>query len=196
MLGVAYALLSAGLSAPVLPLAAGGVLGLVLVRLTHAVAGTSDLDLNRLDDLEPAYGYQVILGHGLHSANEGVAIGVAMAVALPFGISMAAALAVHNVPEAMVLTAIVISRGVSLPRAAALAVATNLHQVLMAIVTFSVLRAEPGLIPWGLGFSVGALIYLVLAELLPESYRQAGHTSIALVTLVAMGIVVALGGGS
>ena len=45
-----------------------------------------------------------------------------------------------------------------------------------------------------IGFAVGSLIYLVLAELLPESYRQAGHTSIALVTLITMGIVVGLGG--
>jgi hypothetical protein len=42
---------------------------------------------------------------------------------------------------------------------------------------------------------VGSLIYLVLVELLPESYYQAGHTTIAVVTLVAMGIVVALGTG-
>jgi zinc transporter ZupT len=41
---------------------------------------------------------------------------------------------------------------------------------------------------------VGAFLYLVLVELLPESYRQAGHTSIALVTLMAMGMVVLLTG--
>jgi zinc transporter ZupT len=43
-----------------------------------------------------------------------------------------------------------------------------------------------------LGFAAGALVYLVMAELLPECYRQAGPTSIALVTIVAMGIVVLL----
>ena len=52
----------------------------------------------------------------------------------------------------------------------------------------------PVVLPWALGFAVGALTYLVLVELLPESYRQAGHTSIALVALVAMGIVVLLRG--
>jgi zinc transporter ZupT len=61
-------------------------------------------------------------------------------------------------------------------------------------VTFAVVGALPVLLPWAVGFAVGALIYLTLAELLPESYREAGHTSIALVTLIAMGIVVALGG--
>ena len=39
---------------------------------------------------------------------------------------------------------------------------------------------------------MGALLYLIMAELLPHCYRQAGHTSIALVTILAMGIVVLL----
>ena len=52
----------------------------------------------------------------------------------------------------------------------------------------------PLLLPWALGFAMGALVYLVMVEPLPESYRQAGNTSIALVTSVAMGIVVLLNG--
>ena len=67
-------------------------------------------------------------------------------------------------------------------------------EVLVAVVVFSLAGVFPGVLPWALGFAVGALLYLLLAELLPESYEQAGHTSIALVTLLAMGIVVALGG--
>jgi len=125
-----------------------------------------------------------------------VAIGAAMLVSLHFGISMALALAVHNIPEAMILTSILASRGVRVRYAAALAVAVNANQVLVAVVTFAVVGAIPSLFPWAVGVAVGALVYLVLAELLPESYQQAGHTSIALVTLVAMGIVVALGGPS
>ena len=168
---------------------------LVFVRVVHASTGTADLDLNQLDQLDPAYGYQVVLVNTLHGAYEGVAIGAAMLVSLPFGISMAVALAVHNIPEAMVLNAILVERGVRTSHRAPLLVATNANQVLLSIVTFSVVGALPVLLPWALGFAVGALFYLVLNELLPESYQQAGHTSIALVTLVAMGIVVALGGG-
>src|SRR3970282_1606429 len=137
-------------------------------------------------------GYQVVLVNTLHAGHEGVAIGAAMLVSLHFGISMAMALAVHNIPEAMVLTSILAGRGVRVHHAAALAVAANVNQVLVAVVTFAVVGALPALFPWAVGFAVGALIYLVLAELLPESYQQAGHTSIALVTLVAKGIVVAL----
>lgn len=193
MLGVAYTLLTHGLGDGILRGGAGAVLGLVLVRVTHASTGTEDLDLNALDEMSPAYGYQLFLVNTLHGAYEGVAIGAAMAVSLPFGISMALALAVHNIPEAMVFTRILRGRGVRLSQAAALAVVGNVNQVLVSVVTFAVLGAVPSLMPWTHGFAVGALIYLVFAELLPESYRQAGHTTIALVTLVAMGMVVGLG---
>jgi zinc transporter ZupT len=196
MLGVAYALLNAGLAERA-TVAAGGIgalLGLSLVRVAHVGTGTEGMDLNRLDEMGPAYGYQVALVNALHAAHEGVAIGAAMLVSVHFGISMAIALAIHNIPEAMVLVSILAGRGVRVRHAAALAVAVNANQVLTAVVTFAVVRALPVLFPWAVGFAVGALIYLVLAELLPESYRQAGHTGIALVTLVAMGIVVALGG--
>jgi len=193
MLGVAYALLTQTNVVQVFQGAAGAVVGVVLVRATHALVSPNEPDLNDLDNTDPAYGYQLFLLNVLHGAHEGVAIGAAMAVSLPFGISMALALAVHNVPEAMVFTAVVRARGVRLGPATALAVAGNLNQVLVSVVVFAIILAAPVVLPWAVGFAMGALTYLVLVELLPESYQQAGHTSIALVTLVAMGVVVALG---
>ncbi|MEK9502689.1 ZIP family metal transporter [Gaopeijia maritima] len=196
MLGVAYLLLVEGLPDGIVLGAVGGLCGAGIVILTHALTGTTELDLNALDELDPAYGYQVVLVNALHAAGEGVAIGVAMLVSLPFGISMAVALAVHNVPEAMVLIEILTARGVRLAHAGALAAVANLNQVLLAVVTFAVIGALPSLMPWAVGFAVGALLQLLLSELLPESYRQTGHTSIAVVTLLAMGLVIALLGGA
>jgi len=196
MLGVAYALLVAGLEGAALRVGGGALLGVTVVWAAHALIGTAELDLNRLDEAGPEYGYQVIVVNTLHAAHEGVAIGVAMAVSLPFGILMALSLAVHNIPEATIMSAVMTQRGVTLRSAAVLSVMTNALQVLLAVVSFSVAMAAPAFLPWGLGLAVGALIYLVLVELLPESYRQAGHTSIALVTIAAMGVVVLLLGGA
>jgi zinc transporter ZupT len=196
MLGVAYSLMATGLEHGALWGGVGAALGIAFVHLTHLATGTADMDLNRLDEPNPAYGYQVILVNTFHAAHEGIAIGVGMAVSVPFGILMALALAVHNIPEAAIQTSIVTKRGARLRDAAALAVVTNVNQVLLAVVSYSVLVAAPGLLPWVLGFAVGSLIYLVMVELLPESYREAGHTSIALVTIVAMGMVVLLTAGS
>ena len=188
MLGAAFMLAATAEHAP-LSLAGGAMLGILFTHWTHAVTGTSDLDLNRLDEVDPTYGYRIMLTGTLHSASEGIAIGAAMYLDILFGISMAVAIAVHNVPEAAIQSAIMRSRGAAPRDAAGLAVAVNLSQILLAVVTFAVLTAAPDAVPWVAGFAVGALINLVLVELLPESYKQAGSTSIALVTFVAMGMV-------
>ena len=196
MLGAAYLLMAAGMELPALWGGLGAALGIGFVWLTHAVAGTEELELSRLEASSDVYGYQVMLVNTLHSASEGVAIGAAMGVGLPFGVFMAVALAAHNVPEATVLSAILRGRGVGLPAAAGLSVVTNVTQPLLAVVTYAVIDAAPAALPWAIGFAFGSLVYLVLAELLPECYREAGRTTIALVTLVAMGIAVLLGGAS
>jgi ZIP family zinc transporter len=192
MMGVAYMLLTEGLEDGTLRGALGSVLGIGFVRATHALTGTGELDLERLEEAGPEHGYRVILVDTLHAAHEGIAIGVAMLISLPFGIGMALALAIHNIPEAVVLTEMLADRGLRGTQAGGLAIAVNLNQVLLAVATFAVVGAAPVLMPWATGFAVGALLYLVLVELLPESYHQAGSTSIALVTVVAMAMVVLL----
>jgi len=197
MLGAAYALMIGGMARLPAVAALGAAVGIAFVSWTHAVSGTGDLPLNRLHETSPEYGYRLLLVNTLHSAAEGVAIGSAMIVSLPFGVFMALAIAAHNIPEGTVLSAILTTRGVKLVDASGLAVATKVSQVLMAIVSFALIGAAPGLLPWALGFAVGSLVCLVLVDLLPECYQQAGSTSIALVTIVAMGILVLLvsGGG-
>lgn len=194
MLGAAYALMVIdpdGL-APATALAA--LLGIAYVMLTHWAIGSAELDLNRLDEDDPTYGYKVLLVNTLHGAAEGVAIGVAMVVNIPFGTFVALSIGVHNIPEGTVLSAILASRGARIRDAAALAIAANIGQVLLAVATFAVVSAAPLVLPWAAGFAIGSLIYLVLAELLPEGYREVGHTSVALVAIVAMGMVVVLTG--
>jgi ZIP family zinc transporter len=194
MLGTAYVIVVAGLNRMVLAGASGAFMGIAFIYWTHSIARPADLDLNKLDQTGPEYGYQVLLIQSLHSASEGVAIGVAMSLNVGLGIFAAVAFAAHNVPEGTVLCAVLRARGIRLRDAAGLAVMTNVSLILMAIVTFALISAIPSLLPWALGFAMGALVYLVMSEPLPESYRQAGNTSIALVTSVAMGIVVLLNG--
>lgn len=196
MLGIAYALMVTGLAHVPASAGVGALGGLLFVIWTHRLAGTGDLDLNRLAETAPEYGYKVLIVGILHSGVEGVAVGAAMSVSLPFGALMALAIAVHNIPEATVLCAVLTSRGARWVEAAGLAVLANVSQVLLAVVTFAIVAAAPAMLSWALGFAVGALLCLVMVELLPESYRQAGHTSIALVTVVAMGLVVALVGSA
>jgi zinc transporter ZupT len=192
MLGAAYSLMVIdpdGFS----PVSAfDAILGICYVLFTHWLIGSTDLDLNKLGEVDPTYGYKVLLINTLHGAAEGVAIGVAMVVSIPFGTFVALSIAVHNIPEGTVLSAVLASRGARIRDAATLAIVVNIGQVLLAVATFAVVSAVPVMLPWAAGFAIGALIYLVLAELLPEGYREVGHTSVALVAIVAMGMVVVL----
>jgi len=194
MIGVAYTLLTAGVSVSLIPEGIGALLGIGFVRWSHWVAGTGELDVDQAEAAGPDGSYKAILVEALHAADEGIAIGAAMAVSLPVGVAMATTLAVHNIPEAMVLSTVLTHRGSSVAYAAVASVAVNVNQVLLAVVSFVVVQTFPATLPVVAGFAVGALIYRTLVELLPESYDQAGETSIALVTLLAMGVVVLLGG--
>ena len=195
MLGSAYALSEAGVDLGPFTAAIGALVGIAFTYATHLASGTEDLDLNRLSETDPTYGAKVLLTSFLHSAFEGVAIGVAMVVNLPFGIFMALAIAVHNIPEATVLCTVLRSRGATLSTAAGLSVAMNSGQVLLAITVYAVVSAAPAAIAPVVGFAVGTLVYLVLVELLPESYRQAGPTTIAVLTSLAMGVLILLHAG-
>ena len=194
MLGAAYVLMAAGFGSSPAAGAVGAGAGILLLYGTHAAGGTDELDLNRLGEPAPDYGYRLLFVNTLHTAPEGIAIGIAMMLNPSFGGFMALAIAVHNVPEVAVLASVLASRGLPVVRAVGAAAATRVSQVLFAVTTFAVVSAAPALLPWVLGLTVGALLYLVMAELLPHCYRQAGHTSIALVTILAMGIVVLLEG--
>ena len=118
-----------------------------------------------------------------------------MASSPALGVSLALTLALHNVPEAMALGAALRGSGTPLRRAAWLTPAVNLGQLVLALPAYLLIERAPGLHPIVAGFAVGALLHLVLSELLPDSYRQAGQTSVALGVGVALGVVVLLGGG-
>jgi len=192
MLGAAWLLVDVGMRLGALPAAGGAILGVGFLFWTHAVSQTSEVELNRTEDDRAGYGTTVVFRSALHSAAEGVAIGASMVVRLELGVFMAIAMAVHNVPEGMVLAAVLRGRGVNAPNAAVRAVAVNGGQVVLAVAAFAATTVASATLPWTLGFAAGALVYLVLVELLPESYHQAGRTSIAVLTSLAIGAVVLL----
>ena len=168
------------------------MLGILFVYGSHAFAGTADLRLNLDDHPSPEYGYQVVVVNSLHSASEGIAIGVAMFIEFRLGIFMALALAVHNVAEASALCSVLIPRSVSIARAAVLSVLTNVSQPLLAVTVYAVLMAAPDILPPTIGFAVGAIVYLTVVELLPEAYAETHEVGIAVTAAVSMSAVALL----
>ena len=106
----------------------------------------------------------------VHSIPEGIAIGVGYATGqFEFGLLLALAIAVHNIPEGMAITLPLRARGVSLVRCIGYAILTSVPQPLAAVPAFLLVEYFSPLLPFGLGFAGGAMIFLVAAELIPES---------------------------
>ena len=187
MLGVGYSVMSIGLAEAGVAAAVGAVLGIATTYATHLWLGVGAA--------EPlVHSGRAVTAGALHAAPEGVAIGAAMAVGARFGIFLVATLALHNVWESEVLGARLVANDGSRAAAAGLGVLTNVPQVLLAVAAFALATSAPSSVPFLLGFGFGAITYLCLAELLPESYETAGRTSIAVVVSVAAGVVALLGG--
>lgn len=195
MLGVGYILMAHGLlGQEALPPILGAVVGVGYTWWTHRFSGIPDIEIQASGPPDEVKEFKIIVLSGLHSASEGVAIGVAMTINLHLGVFTALALAIHNGAEAMALTWVLNRRHVRLGHSAVLCIFTNVPQVLLAVSTFAVVSAAPAVLPWAIGFASGAMVYLVLTELLPSSYQYGRHTHVSLIVSFSAGGLVLLEG--
>lgn len=125
----------------------------------------------------------------IHSIPEGIAIGVGFATGnFSFGIIMAMAISVHNIPEGIAVSLPLKAEGVSTSKCALISILTSLPQPIMAVPAALLTWFFEPLLPIALGFAGGAMIYLVIAELLHEALNEGGET------LTAWGVILGLTG--
>lgn len=124
-------------------------------------------DLGTKDSRQAAL---IILTMFIHSIPEGVAIGVGYGTGeYRFGLLLAVAIAIHNIPEGLAISLPLRAKGVSTTRCALYAIFSSLPQPVAAVPAFLLVWFFQPLLPLGLGFAGGAMIFLAIAELVPES---------------------------
>lgn len=192
MLGIAYLLISRGLADRALLTLIGTILGVAYTTWTQRYAGIRDLPPPPEVTSGNPYGYGIILQNALHSASEGLAIGLAMFLNVRLGIFLALSLALHNVAEGMALTSLLRGGGTKVKAAAGLCLVTKSPQILLAVFALAVSPVLGDGLSLALGFVSGTLLFLVLTELLPASYERARRPGIALLLSLAAGAVVLL----
>ena len=134
-------------------------------------------------------GLLIFIGMFIHSIPEGIAIGVGFATGnFHFGMIMAMAIAVHNIPEGMAVSLPLKADGNSTFKCAVASILTSLPQPIMAVPAALLTWFFEPLLPVGLGFAGGAMIYIVMAELIPEALEEGGKT------LTAWGVMIGLSG--
>ena len=135
--------------------------------------------LNRvLEQTGPAAGRSGLLLAGvvmaaaiaLHNVPEGMVIGAAFAAGeADSGWLLAAVIGMHNIPEGMAVSVPMTAGGERRWKAAALAALTGAPTVLGAALGFAVGGMSPAALAVVLSLASGAMLYVVFAELLPEA---------------------------
>jgi ZIP family zinc transporter len=131
-------------------------------------------------DSAPSTGsWKLIVAIILHNIPEGMAIGVAFAAAMVGNVyvSVAAALAmsigiaIHNIPTGAIVSLPLRSAGMTRNRSFMMGVATGVVQPLAALLTIWLASFIMPFMPYLLAFAAGAMIYVVVEELIPASSK-------------------------
>jgi len=123
----------------------------------------------------------------VHSFAEGVSVGVSFASTMEFGVFIAIAIAIHNIPEGLAISLVMVPQGTSPVKAVWWSIFSSLAQPLMAVPAFLFVEVFREYLPFGLGFAAGAMIWMVFADLIPESLEKCEGKSVGLwVTLAVL----------
>jgi zinc transporter, ZIP family len=183
MLGASLSLVLEGVDRSAGRTAAGALAGVlfILVVSRYLHAPHRDLELGSLRGDDAAKGLLIVAVMTVHSVAEGVAVGAAFGGGETLGILVAVAIAVHNIPEGLAISLVLVPRGTSVRAAAGWSIFSSLPQPLLAVPAFLFVDAFVGLLPVALGFAAGAMVWMVVRELLPDALEHASRRTVVLV---------------
>ena len=190
-----------------LPAAIGFVLGILfLLGMDHLIPHLhmdSDVPEGMPSKLKKTT--MMVLAVTLHNIPEGMAVGVVFAgaitgeegVPLAGALTLALGIAIQNFPEGAIVSMPLVTEGNSRGKAYLYGMLSGIVEPIAAGITIVLLGLVTPMLPYLLAFAAGAMIYVVVEELLPEA--SAGeHTNISTIGfatgfLIMMILDVALG---
>lgn len=140
----------------------------------------------------------------LHNIPEGMAVGLAFALtggghdkeAVAAAAALAVGIAIQNFPEGAAISLPLRQEGMSRPKAFLCGALSGIVEPIAGTLTVIAAGHIAALMPWLLAFAAGAMLYVVVEELIPEAHLGAGHLGTAGVMLgfiIMMILDVALG---
>ena len=114
----------------------------------------------------------------LHNIPEGVAVGVCFAsvlsgnigVSLLSAIILAVGIAIQNIPEGAIISMPMQLNGVSKKKSFLTGVMSGIVEPIASLITIILINIVVPLLPYLLAFAAGAMIYVVIEELIPEMH--------------------------
>ena len=190
-----------------IPAAIGFLLGIVFLLVLDSVVPHMHLESEKPEGMKAKLKKttMMVFAVTLHNIPEGMAVGVTFAGALAqnAGITMAGAfalavgIAIQNFPEGAIISMPLKSEGVSKSKAFLYGTLSGIVEPIGAIITILLTNTVVPILPYLLSFAAGAMIYVVVEELIPESqageHSNIGSIGVAIGFTIMMILDVALG---
>lgn len=194
--------MSEGLGVPVwFPAAAGFLLGAAILRLLDRLLPHLHLGL----PIEDAEGVStswrrstlLVLAITLHNIPEGLAVGVAFGAAATGGgiagtataVALALGMGLQNFPEGLAVSVPLRREGLSRFRSFWYGQLSGIVEPAAGVLGAAAVMSSRAIMPYALGFAAGAMIFVVIEEVIPESQTggNAHHATLgAIVGFVVM----------
>lgn len=180
-----------------IPAAVGFLLGIIFLLFLDSLIPHLHLDSEKPEGLKAKLKKttMMVFAVTLHNIPEGMAVGVAFAGALAgnAGITISAAIAlaigiaIQNFPEGAIISMPLKSEGMSKTKAFVYGTLSGAVEPVAAFITILLTSLVVQVLPYLLSFAAGAMIYVVVEELIPES-QSGEHSNIGTIG-VAIGFV-------
>jgi ZIP family zinc transporter len=114
-----------------------------------------------------------IIAMTIHNFPEGLAVGVSFGSGdIAAGFVVATAIGLQNAPEGLAVALPLLRERYSRSKALGYATLTGLVEPVGGLLGLALVSAAHSLLPWGLSFAAGAMLFVVIDEMIPESHRR------------------------
>lgn len=189
-----------------LPAAGGFVVGAVFLLALDRVLPHLHPGSDEPEGLKSSFARttMLVLAVTLHNIPEGLAVGLAFglagessAMSLSGALALSLGMALQNFPEGAAISLPLKKEGLSNTRSFVYGALSGIVEPIAGVLGVLAAGSVTGIMPWLLSFAAGAMIYVVVEELIPEAslgeHSHTGTLSVMLGFLVMMVLDVALG---
>ena len=181
-----------------LPASVGFLLGIFFLLILDTIIPHLHLHADKPEGIKAKIkeSTMLVLAVTLHNIPEGMAMGVTLAgamignvgISLVGALSLAIGIAIQNFPEGAIISMPLKSQGMSKSKAFIYGTLSGIVEPISAVITILLTNAIVPILPYLLAFAAGAMMYVVVEELIPES-QEGEHSNIGTIG-VAIGFVI------
>ena len=114
-----------------------------------------------------------VLAIAIHNLPEGIAAGVGFGTGNPGeAITIAAGIALQNIPEGMVIIGPMLAAGMKPGRTFVVAMMTGVVEVLGTLLGYLAVSVSSAILPFALAFAGGTMLYVISDEMIPETHHD------------------------